>query len=53
MGGEKSDYIRSEDKEEIDRLFPNSHIIYLKNAGHWLHAEQPAAVVETVKAFLK
>jgi esterase len=53
MGGEKSDYIRSEDKEEIDRLFPNSHIIYIKNAGHWLHAEQPAAVVETVKAFLK
>jgi pimeloyl-ACP methyl ester carboxylesterase len=53
MGGEKSDYIRSEDKEEIDRLFPNSQIIYLKNAGHWLHAEQPAAVVETVKAFLK
>lgn len=53
MGGEKSDYIRKEDKGEIDRLFPNSHVIYIKDAGHWLHAEQPAAVVETVKAFLK
>jgi esterase len=53
MGGEKSDYIRKEDKEEIDLLFPNSHVIYIKEAGHWLHAEQPAAVVETVKAFLK
>jgi len=53
MGGENSDYIKPEDKKEIDSLFPNSHIIYIKNAGHWLHAEQPAAVVETVKAFLK
>ncbi|RPA67362.1 alpha/beta fold hydrolase [Cyclobacteriaceae bacterium YHN15] len=53
MGGEKSDYIKEEDKEEIDRLFPNSHVIYIKDAGHWLHAEQPAAVVETVRAFLK
>ncbi|MFD2200229.1 alpha/beta fold hydrolase [Shivajiella indica] len=53
MGGENSDYIRSEDKKEIESLFPNSHIIYIKNAGHWLHAEQPIAVVETVKAFFK
>lgn len=53
MGGENSDYITSEDKKEISEMFPNSHIIFIKNAGHWLHAEQPAAVVETVRAFLR
>lgn len=53
MGGANSDYITEKDKEEIERLFPNSHVIYIKDAGHWLHAEQPAAVIETVKAFLK
>lgn len=53
MGGVNSDYITEKDKEEIERLFPNSHVIYIKDAGHWLHAEQPAAVIETVKAFLK
>jgi esterase len=53
MGGENSDYITDEDKEEISEMFPNSHVIFIKNAGHWLHAEQPAAVVETVRAFLK
>lgn len=53
MGGENSDYITEKDKEDIERLFPKSHLIYIKNAGHWLHAEQPAAVVETVRAFLE
>lgn len=52
MGGENSDYIKDPDKKDIDRLFPNNHLIYIKNAGHWLHAEQPSAVVETIKAFL-
>ncbi|AFL84092.1 putative hydrolase or acyltransferase of alpha/beta superfamily [Belliella baltica DSM 15883] len=53
MGGENSNYIQDKDKADIDRYFPNSHLIYIKNAGHWLHAEQPQAVIDTVKAFLK
>ena len=52
MGGENSDYIQESDKADISMLFPNSNIIYIKNAGHWLHAEQPGAVIETVRAFL-
>ena len=52
MGGENSDYILETDKKDIEQLFPNSHLIYIKNAGHWLHAEQPAAVIETVRSFL-
>ncbi|WP_194776630.1 alpha/beta fold hydrolase [Pararhodonellum marinum] len=52
MGGENSDYIKEGDKTDLERFFPNHHLIYIKGAGHWIHAEQPAAVVETVKAFL-
>jgi esterase len=52
IGGENSDYISEHDREEIRRYFKDSSIIYIKNAGHWLHAEQPAAVIETVRAFL-
>lgn len=52
MGGENSTYIQDSDKEEIEDLFPNAHIIKIKNAGHWIHAEQPEAVVETLRAFL-
>jgi esterase len=52
MGGENSDYISDSDKAAIMRLFPNSNIVHLKNAGHWLHAEQPGAVIETVRVFL-
>lgn len=52
MGGENSDYILETDKKDIEQLFPSSHLIYIKNAGHWLHAEQPAAVIETVRSFL-
>jgi len=52
MGGANSKYIQDKDKADIDHYFPNNHLIYIKDAGHWLHAEQPAAVIETVKAFL-
>ncbi|WP_163380723.1 alpha/beta fold hydrolase [Cyclobacterium sp. SYSU L10401] len=52
MGGANSDYIKSSDKDAIENLFPDNRIIHLKDAGHWLHAEQPDAVVATLKAFL-
>jgi pimeloyl-ACP methyl ester carboxylesterase len=52
MGGANSKYIQGKDRADMDRFFPNNHLIYIKDAGHWLHAEQPAAVIETVKAFL-
>jgi pimeloyl-ACP methyl ester carboxylesterase len=52
IGGANSDYIQDKDKEEIEKLFPKSKTIKIKNAGHWIHAEQPEAVVKTVKAFL-
>lgn len=53
MGGANSDYILDSDKKEIAEMFPNSTLVFIKDAGHWLHAEQPKAVIDSVKAFLK
>ncbi|WP_215224278.1 alpha/beta fold hydrolase [Echinicola shivajiensis] len=52
MRGANSNYIQDTDKEDLEQYFPNYKLITIKNAGHWLHAEQPAAVVATIKAFL-
>ncbi|WP_209330931.1 alpha/beta fold hydrolase [Lunatimonas salinarum] len=52
MGGENSNYIQDKDRVDMERFFPEHHLIYIKKAGHWLHAEQPEAVIETLKAFL-
>ncbi|WP_186753810.1 alpha/beta fold hydrolase [Echinicola salinicaeni] len=52
MRGANSNYIQDKDKEDLEKYFPEYKLITIKNAGHWLHAEQPAAVVATIKAFL-
>ncbi len=50
--GEKSDYIRKKDEALIDRLFPQATTVTITNAGHWVHAEQPEALLEVVTDFL-
>ena len=47
--GENSHYIDEPDLVMIRRLYPDAQIVTIKNAGHWLHAEQPAAVVAVIK----
>jgi pimeloyl-ACP methyl ester carboxylesterase len=39
--GENSDYIGAAEESEIEDHFENVTIKTIKNAGHWLHAEQP------------
>ena len=36
----------------IKGLFPNSSLVTIKNAGHWVHADAPEAFAKTVLAFL-
>ncbi|MGY8993062.1 MAG: alpha/beta fold hydrolase [Rhodospirillales bacterium] len=51
--GGKSEYVRREHHETIDRLFPASRIITIDGAGHWLHAEKRDIFIENVRGFLK
>ena len=41
LKGDKSDYITENEEPIIEAHFPNSKIVEIKNAGHWLHAENP------------
>jgi len=50
--GEKSPYILEPDIDLIRKLFPLAQIVTIKNAGHWLHAEEPEVFINTVKRFL-
>ena len=49
--GKNSDYITSDDIPVIKRFFPNSEIITIPNASHWLHAEKPDCLVEVLTGF--
>lgn len=51
--GEKSDYVKKADRAEIGTYFPNARFAGIPNAGHWIHAEQPAAFIECVCEFLE
>jgi esterase len=50
--GARSDYVKAADQPVIRALFPAARFVAIKDAGHWLHAEQPAAFAATVEAFL-
>lgn len=51
--GEKSNYIKNDDSILIMQLFPNATVETIKGAGHWVHAEKPKELLETVMGFLK
>jgi pimeloyl-ACP methyl ester carboxylesterase len=52
IAGATSNYIKPEHRPIIRALFPNARFITLKNAGHWLHADNPTGFVAVVEAFL-
>jgi esterase len=52
LRGGNSNYITDEDWPDIKMLFPNSYLITIDDAGHWLHAEKPVEFVQAVKEFL-
>lgn len=52
LRGDKSEYIGLLDEDLIKRHFPNSNIVTIPNAGHWLHAENPKDFFKEVLSFL-
>ncbi len=50
--GAQSDYVLPEHRGVIRRLFPNAKFVAVKNAGHWVHADNPAGFLSVVEAFL-
>ena len=53
LRGANSNYILEEDFETIISSFPFAKIITIKNAGHWLHAENPKDFFQETISYLK
>ena len=51
LAGSRSDYIVASSEAKIRRYFPAARIGTIADAGHWLHADQPAAFAEAVADF--
>ncbi len=52
IAGERSTYIKQEHRSEIERLFPGSAHTVIPQAGHWVHAEAPAAFMQAAGTHL-
>lgn len=52
LKGEKSDYLPSGDWKDILKIFPSAELRIVRNAGHWLHADNPEAVTEALQELL-
>jgi pimeloyl-ACP methyl ester carboxylesterase len=50
--GEKSHYLKEEDKPYINKYFPQVQYTTVSKAGHWVHADNPSEFLEKLKVFL-
>jgi esterase len=51
--GAKSDYVLPEHRPIIRSAFPAARFVAIKDAGHWVHADNPAGFLSVVEAFLQ
>lgn len=51
--GDNSGYIQPEDRPLLNKHFPKSQLLTLKEAGHWVHAEKPEEFFQAVMGFLR
>lgn len=52
MRGGDSGYVTDEHAPTMRALFPHARLVTIKNAGHWLHADQPDAVAGALAIYL-
>lgn len=52
LRGADSGYVTDEHVPAMKALFPRARLVTIKNAGHWLHSDQPAAVAQSLAMFL-
>ncbi|RNL63419.1 alpha/beta fold hydrolase [Nocardioides marmoriginsengisoli] len=52
LAGANSEYVTDEYAPAMDRWFPRNRRVTIKNAGHWVHSEQPEVFLEVLRRFL-
>jgi len=50
--GAESNYVLPERRPAIRASFPAARFVSIKNAGHWLHADNPSGFLSVAEAFL-
>jgi pimeloyl-ACP methyl ester carboxylesterase len=53
LRGGESEYITDADVETMRTYFPRVRQVTVKGAGHWVHADRPGVVVETITRLLR
>jgi esterase len=51
--GGQSGYITDEDWPDIQKVLPNSQLKTIHGAGHWIHADKPVELFDTIIDFIK
>lgn len=52
LRGAQSDFILPEDEVCLKRTFPNSKIVTIENAGHWVQVDQPEVIYRAIIEFV-
>jgi pimeloyl-ACP methyl ester carboxylesterase len=52
VAGAASDYVRAESPAGIHRMFPRAQLEHIADAGHWVHADQPHALLRVLQSWL-
>jgi pimeloyl-ACP methyl ester carboxylesterase len=52
VAGARSDYVKEAYAGTMDRWFPANRLVTVKDAGHWVHSEQPGVFLEVLRRFL-
>ena len=52
LAGINSGYVRPEYAAAMRALFPRVQLVKIKDAGHWVHSEQPEVFLATIRRFL-
>jgi esterase len=52
LAGAKSRYVQPEYADAMRALFPRVRLVTVKDAGHWLHSDQPAVFTAAIRQFL-
>lgn len=52
LAGDRSPYVQPDHAGPMRALFPRTVLVTVKQAGHWLHSEQPEAFTSALRTFL-
>jgi pimeloyl-ACP methyl ester carboxylesterase len=52
ISGERSGYVREKHAPAMDALFPRTRRVTVREAGHWVHSEQPEVFLDVLRRFV-